>query len=215
VSAILFDEPLTVIDPHLKWQLRRKLKEIHHEFRLTLIYVTHDQTEALTFADQVVVMSRGKAVQVGAADALFERPAHTFVGNFIGSPGMNFLPAQWRDGAIELGGRRYAPVLSPELARALHAAGSFKVGVRPEYLRLSNADDTHAVPVSIQRAQDIGTYWLATATLSAADSPLPGEAPTVRARLGNEAAALHLGETAWLSVFNPHTCYYVNEELVS
>ncbi len=105
VSAILFDEPLTVIDPQLKWQLRRKLKEIHHEFRLTLIYVTHDQTEALTFADQVVVMSRGKAVQVGPADALFERPAHTFVGHFIGSPGMNFLPGQWRDGAIELAGR--------------------------------------------------------------------------------------------------------------
>lgn len=106
VSAILFDEPLTVIDPHLKWQLRRKLKEIHHEFRLTLIYVTHDQTEALTFADQVVVMSRGKAVQVGAADALFERPAHTFVGHFIGSPGMNFCqrngataPSKWPGGA--------------------------------------------------------------------------------------------------------------------
>ncbi|MFX5530390.1 ABC transporter ATP-binding protein, partial [Acinetobacter baumannii] len=76
VAAILFDEPLTVIDPHLKWQLRRKLKEIHREFQLTLIYVTHDHTEALTFADQVVVMSRGKAVQVGTADALFERPAH-------------------------------------------------------------------------------------------------------------------------------------------
>jgi glycerol transport system ATP-binding protein len=69
VSAVLFDEPLTVIDPHLKWQLRRKLKQIHHELKLTLIYVTHDQVEALTFADQVVVMTRGRAVQVGRADA--------------------------------------------------------------------------------------------------------------------------------------------------
>ena len=65
VAAVLFDEPLTVIDPHLKWQLRRKLKQIHHELKLTLIYVTHDQIEALTFADQVVVMTRGRAVQVG------------------------------------------------------------------------------------------------------------------------------------------------------
>ena len=64
VSAILFDEPLTVIDPQLKWELRRKLKEIHHEFKLTLIYVTHDQTEALTFADQVMVMARGRAVVI-------------------------------------------------------------------------------------------------------------------------------------------------------
>ncbi|MGN5479448.1 ABC transporter ATP-binding protein [Cupriavidus basilensis] len=109
VSAILFDEPLTVIDPQLKWQLRRKLKEIHHEFRLTLIYVTHDQTEALTFADQVVVMSRGKAVQIGAPDALFERPAHTFVGHFIGSPGMSFLPASWRDGAVRWPGAAICP----------------------------------------------------------------------------------------------------------
>jgi len=104
VSAVLFDEPLTVIDPHLKWQLRRKLKQIHHDLKLTLIYVTHDQVEALTFADEVVVMSRGKAVQVGTAEDLFERPAHTFVGHFIGSPGMNFLPITVHDGACESAG---------------------------------------------------------------------------------------------------------------
>ena len=94
VAAILFDEPLTVIDPHLKWQLRRKLKQIHHELKLTLVYVTHDQVEALTFADQVVVMTRGRAVQVGSASDLFERPQHTFVGHFIGSPGMNLIDAK-------------------------------------------------------------------------------------------------------------------------
>src|SRR6267142_6651150 len=66
VAAILFDEPLTVIDPHLKWLLRLKLKQIHQEFKLTLIYVTHDQAEALTFADRVVVLSEGRAVQVGS-----------------------------------------------------------------------------------------------------------------------------------------------------
>ena len=74
VAAVLFDEPLTVIDPHLKWQLRRKLKQIHHELKLTLIYVTHDQVEALTFAEQVVVMTRGRAVQIGTPSELFERP---------------------------------------------------------------------------------------------------------------------------------------------
>ncbi|MWL87827.1 ABC transporter ATP-binding protein [Cupriavidus sp. SW-Y-13] len=211
VSAILFDEPLTVIDPHLKWQLRRKLKEIHQEFRLTLIYVTHDQTEALTFAEQVVVMSRGKAVQVGSADALFERPAHTFVGHFIGSPGMNFLPGQWRDGAIEVAGRRYMPELPPQTLAALQAAGSFKIGVRPEYLHLALADHPQAMPVRVERAQDIGTYWLVTATV--ANGP-DGEPATIRARLGTEAAALRPGDTAWLTAFNRHTCFYINEELV-
>ena len=104
VSAVLFDEPLTVIDPHLKWQLRRKLKQIHHELKLTLIYVTHDQVEALTFAEQVVVMTRGRAVQVGSADQLFERPAHTFVGHFIGSPGMNLLPCEMKGGKARVAG---------------------------------------------------------------------------------------------------------------
>ena len=91
VAAILFDEPLTVIDPHLKWNLRRKLKEIHEQLKLTLIYVTHDQVEALTFADQVLVMYEGGLVQIGTPQELFENPKHKFVGFFIGSPGMNFL----------------------------------------------------------------------------------------------------------------------------
>src|SRR6266705_2655951 len=89
VAAVLFDEPLTVIDPELKWQLRSKLKALHRELDLTMIYVTHDQTEALTFADTVVVMHDGRVVQSGTPAELFEKPAHTFVGYFIGSPGMN------------------------------------------------------------------------------------------------------------------------------
>src|SRR3954467_3920121 len=108
VSAVLFDEPLTVIDPHLKWKLRRKLKQIHHELKLTLIYVTHDQVEALTFADQVVVMMRGRAVQIGTASDLFERPRHTFVGYFIGSPGMNFLPASANANGLRVAGHDIA-----------------------------------------------------------------------------------------------------------
>ena len=104
VSAVLFDEPLTVIDPHLKWQLRRKLKQIHRELKLTLIYVTHDQVEALTFADQVIVMTHGRAVQTGSADQLFERPQHTFVGHFIGSPGMNFLDAEIQGDRLRIDG---------------------------------------------------------------------------------------------------------------
>ncbi|HEX3140058.1 MAG TPA: ABC transporter ATP-binding protein, partial [Rhizobacter sp.] len=127
VSAVLFDEPLTVIDPHLKWQLRRKLKQIHHELKLTLIYVTHDQVEALTFADQVMVMTRGRAVQVGSADALFERPQHTFVGHFIGSPGMNFLPVDAADGRLRLDG---VPMPMPP-GRTL-PDGTYKLGVRPD-----------------------------------------------------------------------------------
>jgi glycerol transport system ATP-binding protein len=74
VNAILFDEPLTVIDPHMKWQLRTKLKALHREFGHTMIYVTHDQTEALTFADKVVVMHDGEVVQIGTPEELFDDP---------------------------------------------------------------------------------------------------------------------------------------------
>jgi glycerol transport system ATP-binding protein len=204
VSAILFDEPLTVIDPQLKWELRRKLKEIHHEFKLTLIYVTHDQTEALTFADQVMVMARGRAVQVGTADDLFQRPAHTFVGHFIGSPGMNFLPAQWRDGALEVGRRRVAGV-PDSMAATLAGAGPVKLGVRPEYLRLAGPDEPGAVPMRVERVQDVGTYTLLVADF---------EGTPVRARLGGDAVPAAAGGTVWLSVVNPHTCFYRDEELI-
>ncbi len=135
---MLFDEPLTVIDPHLKWQLRRKLKQIHHELKLTLIYVTHDQVEALTFAEQVVVMTRGRTVQVGSADELFERPRHTFVGHFIGSPGMNFLAARWNGRGVEVAGHTLRTAAD---AKLLAAAGDFTLGVRPEYVSLADADD--------------------------------------------------------------------------
>ena len=105
VNVIMFDEPLTVIDPHLKWVLRSKLKELHQKINRTMIYVTHDQIEALTFADQVVVMHEGQIVQTGTPVELFEKPKHTFVGHFIGSPGMNILPCEIKNGHINFEGK--------------------------------------------------------------------------------------------------------------
>ena len=103
VSAILFDEPLTVIDPHLKWKLRRKLKQIHEQFNITMIYVTHDQLEASTFADKIAVMHGGRIVQFGTPRELFERPRHTFVGYFIGSPGMNLIEVRAEADGVAFG----------------------------------------------------------------------------------------------------------------
>ncbi len=206
VSAVLFDEPLTVIDPHLKWQLRRKLKQIHHELKLTLIYVTHDQVEALTFADQVVVMTRGRAVQIGSASELFERPQHTFVGHFIGSPGMNFLPARIDGGGVEVAGQRVAAA-----AAAAPAAGDGPclLGVRPEYVTLAKPHGEGAVPAVVTQAQDIGTYWLLTARTAGADGAI------VRARLRPQQAVAQPGAAVWLTVVGPHTCFYRNDELVA
>jgi glycerol transport system ATP-binding protein len=201
VTAVLFDEPLTVIDPHLKWQLRRKLKQIHHELKLTLIYVTHDQVEALTFADQVVVMTRGRAVQMGTAADLFERPRHTFVGHFIGSPGMNFLPALADSDTVLVAGTKL--LLPP--GRSL-PDGPIKLGIRPEYLVLVPAGAPGALPMTVTQVQDIGTHAILSARLAALH---------VKARLSADAASLPLGSTVWLKVLCEHTCIYRNEELVA
>ncbi|WP_020558562.1 ABC transporter ATP-binding protein [Thiofilum flexile] len=154
VAAILFDEPLTVIDPHLKWLLRMQLKALHQKSQRTMIYVTHDQTEALTFADQVVVMYDGYVVQMGTPQALFERPAHTFVGYFIGSPGMNVLPVQvagrqvsFHDQTLYLP-QSYTPAPNTSLA----------LGIRPEFLSLHREPTFNSIPVTIQRIEDIGRH---------------------------------------------------------
>jgi glycerol transport system ATP-binding protein len=152
VNVIMFDEPLTVIDPHLKWKLRSKLKELHHRVGATMIYVTHDQTEALTFADQVVVMNEGEVVQVGTPVDLFERPAHTFVGHFIGSPGMNILPCEIQGGAAVFAGRTV-----PTANRAT-GHGRPELGVRPEFVALGGDDAPAGIPAEITRIADIGRY---------------------------------------------------------
>lgn len=156
VAAVLFDEPLTVIDPHLKWLLRRKLKQIHQQLKLSLLYVTHDQTEALTFADQVVVMSQGEMVQIGTPEQLFETPAHRFVGHFIGSPGMNFLACEWRAGAATLAGVR----VETSSRQAPPAGVALSIGVRPEYLELAATPGPNRVPVRVAAIQDQGIHTM-------------------------------------------------------
>ena len=202
VAAVLFDEPLTVIDPHLKWLLRRKLKEIHHELKLSLIYVTHDQIEALTFADQVVVMTEGEVVQVGSAQALFEAPEHTFVGYFIGNPGMNLLPC-----AHSADGVRIAGVHQPLASRpGLHLGGSsLTLGIRPEFVECVSSGSEGSLPAQVISARNMGTHWLVECQL--------GEH-----RIAAKQRALHAvnaGDTVWLKLPADRTLYYVNDKRVA
>lgn len=158
VNAILFDEPLTVIDPHLKWQLRTRLKQIHREFGHTMIYVTHDQTEALTFADKVVVMLAGEVVQMGTPEQLFLHPQHTFVGKFIGSPGMNILACELAGNeAIVEGFRMVLPRVYPDLQ------GSIELGIRPEFIRIVEAGA--GMPVTVTAIEDVGRHRIVRAML--------------------------------------------------
>jgi glycerol transport system ATP-binding protein len=151
VNVIMFDEPLTVIDPHLKWQLRSKLKELHQRIRRTMIYVTHDQTEALTFADQVVVMNNGQVVQSGTPIELFEKPRHTFVGHFIGSPGMNLLPCEVKGGKAFFAGHEIA---TGNASQYKGKDGGLELGVRPEFVSFAKA----GIPVEVTKVADAGRF---------------------------------------------------------
>jgi glycerol transport system ATP-binding protein len=150
VNVIMFDEPLTVIDPHLKWVLRSKLKELHQKINRTMIYVTHDQIEALTFADQVVVMHEGQIVQTGTPVELFEKPKHTFVGHFIGSPGMNILPCEIKNGQINFEGK----ILPSNTSIKKKNFSKTQIGIRPEFINFSN----EGIPVKIKRISDTGRH---------------------------------------------------------
>lgn len=163
VNAILFDEPLTVIDPHMKWQLRTKLKQLHEQFNHTMIYVTHDQTEALTFADKVVVMYEGEVVQIGTPEELFDEPAHTFVGYFIGSPGMNILP-----GSID---RNRLHVVEKEFMLDRHynaISGALEIGIRPEFVKVTDAAGAEhgGVPMQVTAVENIGRHKIVRGTVN-------------------------------------------------
>ena len=153
VNVIMFDEPLTVIDPHLKWKLRSKLKELQQKVRVTMIYVTHDQTEALTFADQVVVMQDGEVVQIGTPVELFEKPKHTFVGHFIGSPGMNVLPCRIEGGDAILAGHQIE--LAGKIAEP-PPGSRLEIGIRPEFISFAG----EGLPVEIVKVSDAGRYQI-------------------------------------------------------
>ncbi|WP_341677968.1 ABC transporter ATP-binding protein [Niveibacterium sp. SC-1] len=199
VAAVLFDEPLTVIDPHLKWLLRRKLKRIHQQLKLSLVYVTHDQVEAMTFADEVVVMFDGQVVQSGTPQELFEAPAHTFVGYFIGSPGMNLLPCQLDGDGVRIAEHRLQ--LAPEQAAKLKGAGQkLTLGIRPEFVRCARAQVPGSVPVAVASIDDLGTHKILTGQFAG---------QTLKAKLEEHEAPA--GDRVWLQFPPQHTLFYADD----
>jgi glycerol transport system ATP-binding protein len=150
VNVIMFDEPLTVIDPHLKWQLRSKLKELHLRTRRTMIYVTHDQTEALTFRGPGGGDEPGRGGAGGTPIDLFEKPQHTFVGHFIGSPGMNVLPCDVKGGVAVFAGEAIAVGNGAQVT----GKGRTELGVRPEFVSIAKT----GIPAEVVRVADAGRF---------------------------------------------------------
>ncbi|MGI9484245.1 MAG: ABC transporter ATP-binding protein [Hyphomicrobiales bacterium] len=194
VNAILFDEPLTVIDPHLKFQLRSKLKELHQRINLTMIYVTHDQTEALTFADKVVVMNMGEVVQIGTPVELFEKPQHSFVGHFIGSPGMNLLPCTIDNGSAVVGGKKIKTA-----NKAASSSSDTEIGIRPEYVKFAEK----GLEASIVKISDAGRFSIVETNCAGSKVKLlVGEDETIpseNVRLDFDPANTRIYADGWLA----------------
>jgi multiple sugar transport system ATP-binding protein len=156
-KVFLFDEPLSNLDARMRLQMRMELTQLHQKIGATMIYVTHDQAEAMTMGDRIMVMDRGLLQQVARPVEVYQEPLNTFVAGFIGSPPMNLLCITWNQEshAWELGDQTLNPV--PPLLDTPYARqqGSFKVGFRPECARLSepaSTAQTHPTPLKAQVA---------------------------------------------------------------
>ncbi len=176
-SAFLFDEPLSNLDAKLRVQMRVEIKQLQRRLGTTSVYVTHDQIEAMTMADRLVVMNAGVAEQIGTPIELYDRPSSVFVGGFIGSPAMNFLPAR-----VDADGRHL--LLANGARLALPAEGpqaepnrQVSVGVRPEHLIIS---DDAALKLEVELVEHLGADTLLYGEASAVDGKGEGGLMTVR-----------------------------------
>lgn len=187
--AYLMDEPLSNLDAKLRAQTRIELVDMHRRIGTTIIYVTHDQVEAMTMADRVAVMSMGQLQQVGTPQEIYDRPINTFVAQFIGTPPMNCLDAEIRDGSITVGGGTL-----PMPVGSAASSGAMVVGVRPEHLRIDTAG---GIPATVRAVEWLGHEVLVSAEVGETmvilrRAGLPDVEVGDEIRLGVDAEHVHL-----------------------
>jgi multiple sugar transport system ATP-binding protein len=159
-KVFLFDEPLSNLDAQLRNEMRTEIKRLHQRLGATIIYVTHDQTEAMTLADRIAVLSAGHKMQYDTPEAIYNRPAALFVAGFTGAPPMNLVDCTLADGAVRLGPVRLP--LPAGLAARAAGAQALKFGVRPENLRLAPAEGDLTVPAEVSLLEPLGAETLVT-----------------------------------------------------
>ncbi|MBT52832.1 MAG: ABC transporter [Mameliella sp.] len=167
-KVFLFDEPLSNLDAKLRTQMRAEIKRLHKRLGATSIYVTHDQVEAMTLADRIVVMNDGKIEQVGSPMELFLNPANTFVAGFLGSPPMNMVAARIASGGdapvAEFGGQRLTLAPLPSLQNAV--GKDVILGIRPEFVRIADDSAADIVRVEVDLTETLGSEALIHASLN-------------------------------------------------
>ncbi|MEM8717960.1 MAG: ABC transporter ATP-binding protein [Cyanobacteria bacterium P01_G01_bin.39] len=144
-QAFLLDEPLSNLDAQLRDEMRAELKRIHQRFGITTIYVTHDQVEAMTLAEQIVVLADGKVQQIGTPQAIYRHPINTMVAKFLGNPAMNVLAATYAHNCFLIGNNQKISLETELLQRLQPVPGQkFDIGIRPEHIMIqSNVDHDH------------------------------------------------------------------------
>ena len=167
-QVFLFDEPLSNLDAKLRVQTRAELKDLHQRLRTTTVYVTHDQIEAMTMADKIVVMNGGRVEQAGSPLDLYDHPSNRFVAGFIGSPAMNFLPGTVESGGFRAEGGSLWPL--PNVPREVGRPAIY--GVRPEHLQLA-ADASSGVPMLVQVVEPTGSETQVHGRLGGQPGALP------------------------------------------
>jgi len=173
-KAFLFDEPLSNLDALLRAEMRVEIKKLHQTLGNTIVYVTHDQVEAMTLADRIVVLQAGRLVQVDTPDGIYNRPAAQFVAGFTGAPPMNFLDARVGDGGrtLHLPGGVDLPVPAPRVAEcARHAGQAVRFGLRPEHIGVANgaSPNTARVAAKVVLVEPLGSDTLGLVRLGRGD----------------------------------------------
>ncbi|MBL8333057.1 MAG: sn-glycerol-3-phosphate ABC transporter ATP-binding protein UgpC [Rubrivivax sp.] len=159
-KVFLFDEPLSNLDAQLRNEMRTEIKRLHQRLGATIIYVTHDQVEAMTLADRIAVLQAGHLMQYDTPEAVYNRPAAVFVAGFTGAPPMNLCPATLQGDAVDLGGARVQ--LPADLATRGRKAATLSFGVRPENVALQPVDGAQRVPATVSLLEPLGAETLVT-----------------------------------------------------
>ncbi|WP_336343400.1 ABC transporter ATP-binding protein [Halalkalicoccus ordinarius] len=154
-EIFLMDEPLSNLDAKLRTTMRTELQQLQSDLEVTTVYVTHDQTEAMTMGDRIAVLDKGKLQQVGTPLECYHEPANAFVAGFIGSPSMNFLDVTYRDGRLEADEFTYE--ITPEIERALEdAPAELSLGIRPGDVELADPSVENAIPATVEVVEPMG-----------------------------------------------------------
>ncbi|MBE9053435.1 ABC transporter ATP-binding protein [Nostocales cyanobacterium LEGE 11386] len=206
-QVFLLDEPLSNLDAQLRDDTRAELKQLHQQLGITTIYVTHDQVEAMTLADKIVVLDRGRIQQIGDPQSIYARPANQMVATFLGNPPMNILPAIYKNDVFDISGQS---LTVPSVVRErvqLRQGQSFDLGIRPEHITINSALSTQhsaLLLVEVKVVEPLGRETLIRASLPGLMAVLNIQTGAdVRPRPGDRLS-LQL-DLSQLFVFDPKT----------